>query len=226
GTRQFISGDNQSSRGAPPANISANFYGPITLQASKQYYLELIYSEGGGGNHGAVAVQGPGDPAVANGSIPISETRFTPSRQYRGNIYTYLGPVSIVQQPASATLPALQSVTFKVRADGTPDYAYQWKRNGVDIPGANAASYTIPVVLPTDDGALFSVVVGNEFSTIASTNASLAVVASQPPHVAGVAVDPTLTHVFVQFDNRVDPVSAQNTANYSIPGLTVMSATV
>ena len=30
----------------------------------------------------------------------------------------------------------------------------------------------------------------------------------------------------VSFDNRLDPASAQNTANYTIPGLTIVSATL
>ena len=34
------------------------------------------------------------------------------------------------------------SATFTVAASGTPPLAYQWQRNGVDIPGATSSSYT------------------------------------------------------------------------------------
>ena len=32
---------------------------------------------------------------------------------------------------------------------------YQWQRNGVDIPGANAATYSVNVFVASDNGARF-----------------------------------------------------------------------
>ena len=224
GVREYINGGNQSTRGTPPANISV----PISLQAGKKYYLEEINTEGGGGNNGSATWLPPGGAAVVNGSSPIPESAFAPSRLLDGSVYN-LGPVQIVTQPANQTITALQSVTFKVRADGTPRYTYQWRRNGTAIPGAFDSSYTIPVTLPADDGAAFSVVVANEFSSAVSGDATLTVINPEPPHLVSAKVDATFTTVVVTFDNRLDPVTAQNTANYTIQGtnsLTVMSATL
>jgi Leucine-rich repeat (LRR) protein len=67
GPRQWITGDNQTSRGNPPVNISA----PITLTAGQAYYIEALHKEAGGGDNLAVAWQLPGAPAPANGAPPL-----------------------------------------------------------------------------------------------------------------------------------------------------------
>jgi hypothetical protein len=46
-------------------------------------------------------------------------------------------------QSGDQTVNAGASVTFSVTASGTEPIAYQWRKNGDDIPGANASSYTI-----------------------------------------------------------------------------------
>ena len=228
GRREYIAGGNQASRGTPPANIST----PKNLAVGK-YYLETIFSEGGGGNNGSAAWLPPGGPAVANGSEPIPAANFMPSRVYDGTLFYNLGPVQITRQPANATVPASQPASFSVVADGTPGYTYQWRRNGVNIAGATGASYTLGSAQLSDDGAQFSVVVANEFSSATSANATLGVVSPLPPHVLGVSVDASFNTLLVRFDNRLDPGTAQNTANYTVtrggtnvPPVTVQSATV
>jgi len=54
----------------------------------------------------------------------------------------------------------------------------------------------------------------------------LTVINPLPPHVLAAVPDTTFTTVVVKFDNRVQPSSAQNAANYTIPGLTVSAAVV
>lgn len=86
-------------------------------------------------------------------------------------------PPTITQQPAGQSVAEGSAATFIVGAAGT-DLAYQWRRNGVDIPDARSASYTTPPTVLADDGATFSVVVSNAQPAVAiSDDAKLTVFA-------------------------------------------------
>ena len=217
GSRSYTTPDR---RGA-----SQNRAGPIALVAGQKYYLEYVYTEGGGGNNGSATWQPPGAPAITAGQLPIPASAFMPHRNVNGSIFTALGPVLVTENPASQTVVALSPVTFKAKYDGTPGYTYQWKRNGANIPGATGASYTIPVTGLADDGAKFSVTVANAFSSATSTEATLTILNPAPPHLLSAQVDTTFTKLTVRFDNRVDPISSTVPGNYSIPGTVVQSAT-
>ena len=88
---------------------------------------------------------------------------------------------TISTHPASQTVAPGSPVTFSVTAAGTPPLRYQWQRNSVDIDGATAQTYTIPSVSQTDNGAMFRVVVTNDFDNVLSNQAVLTVTANQPP---------------------------------------------
>jgi len=86
-----------------------------------------------------------------------------------------LTPPSIITQPSSITRLEGQPATFNVNANGTAPLHYQWRTNGVDIPGANASSYTIASVTTNQSGLGFRVVVTNLFGSITSVTATLTV---------------------------------------------------
>jgi hypothetical protein len=65
-----------------------------------------------------------------------------------------------------------------VAAAGAPNLTYQWKRNGIDIPGANAVSYTTQPLGLGDSGTRFSVIVSNPLGTVSSPDAVVTVVAA------------------------------------------------
>jgi uncharacterized protein (TIGR03790 family) len=88
---------------------------------------------------------------------------------------------SIITQPLNRTVTVGQSTSFSVSATGTATLTYQWRKNGTNIIGAAAASYTTPATVATDNGALFSVVITNAFGTVTSNNAVLTVGA--PPSI-------------------------------------------
>ncbi len=92
-------------------------------------------------------------------------------------------PPSITTQPASQTVTAGQAATFSVLAAGTAPLTYQWRKNGANISGATAASYTTPATTTTDSGSTISVVVNNSAGTVTSTSATLTVNAAAAPAI-------------------------------------------
>ena len=88
---------------------------------------------------------------------------------------------TITMHPANRTVPVGASVTFSVRASGTPPLRYQWQRGSVDIPGATAQDYTIPSVVQADDGAVFRARVTNDVGNVLSNTALLTVSANRAP---------------------------------------------
>ena len=84
-------------------------------------------------------------------------------------------PVSITAQPANQTVTVGQTATFSVAASGTPPLTYQWQKNGANISGAGAASYTTSAAASTDSGAMFDVVVSNYAGSVTSTMVTLTV---------------------------------------------------
>ena len=82
------------------------------------------------------------------------------------------------------------SYTLAVDATGSPPFTYQWKLNGVDIPGATATTYTVnPAVINTPSSAPFSysVVVTNAVGTKSSEITDVTVI----PTLRWTGSDPT-----------------------------------
>mgnify|MGYP003343663906 FL=1 len=66
-------------------------------------------------------------------------------------------------------------------ASGTEPLTYRWQRNGVDIPGATASSYTIASATLADSGTTFRCIVSNVDGSATSDAATLTVVANTAP---------------------------------------------
>ncbi len=82
---------------------------------------------------------------------------------------------SIAVQPYGVTVPAGQTATFSVTGAGSPTLTYQWQKNGVNISGATATTYTTPATAAVDSGAVFTVQVTNSLATVTSNTAVLTV---------------------------------------------------
>ena len=120
-------------------------------------------------------------------------------------------PLAITNQPQDTSVGVGQSASFSVTATGgTAALTYQWRRNGSNIAGANAVSYTTPSTALADSGTTFSVVVGSASESVTSNNATLTV--TQPTAgngyylltSAGPLVDSTIT-----FANGTQPLPTQ-----------------
>lgn len=95
--------------------------------------------------------------------------------------YTADQAPTITTQPASQQVSVGQPATFGVTASGTPPLAFQWKRNGMNIPGATGSSFTLPSASLADNGAAFQCQVSNAFGSATSNPATLTVVQNKAP---------------------------------------------
>lgn len=85
----------------------------------------------------------------------------------------------IAAQPQSQTIFIGDPVTFSIAADGAG--SIQWRRNGVDIPGATGTSYTIASIAPADNQVSFTAVATNSFGSVTSNPAVLTVTTNRFP---------------------------------------------
>ncbi len=104
-------------------------------------------------------------------------------------LVTPTGTPTITQQPSDTLVLIGRSATFRVTVTGDQPLAYQWRRDGQDIPGATGAAYTLPVATAADNGASFSVVASNALGTVTSRSALLNVTST------GTTVDTTTIRI-------------------------------
>lgn len=86
---------------------------------------------------------------------------------------------SVTQQPTDASVTTGQNASFSVVASGSAPLGYQWQRNGANIDGATAASYTLAATAP-DSGAVFRAVVTACDGSATSNGATLTVTGAAP----------------------------------------------
>jgi hypothetical protein len=84
----------------------------------------------------------------------------------------------LTTQPAGQTVVAGNPVTLTVAATGK-DLTYQWRRDGVNIPGATGRTHTLASAQPSHAGS-YTVVVSNANGGVTSGGANLAVTKATP----------------------------------------------
>jgi hypothetical protein len=81
-------------------------------------------------------------------------------------------PVSITTQPVAGAVNPGANRTLTVAATGTAPLSYQWRRNGMAIPGATSASYTLSGA-GLDNVGIHDVVVTNPVGSVVSNAATI-----------------------------------------------------
>jgi hypothetical protein len=84
------------------------------------------------------------------------------------------GPPEISLQPQDAQAHPGESVTFSVTASGR-GISYQWQMNGINIPGATAATY-VRTVATTDDGSTYQCILTGTNGTTVTRSAALTII--------------------------------------------------
>jgi formylglycine-generating enzyme required for sulfatase activity len=83
--------------------------------------------------------------------------------------------VLITTQPRTQSVALGNSITFSVVAEGVLPFTYQWRKDGVDIPDATDATYSILSATELDEGS-YDCVITNVAGTVTSDPAMLYVV--------------------------------------------------
>jgi hypothetical protein len=91
------------------------------------------------------------------------------------NVTTPTGAPTIATQPVSRTVEAGENTTFSVAATGAATLTFQWKKDGVAVPGATSPTFTLANVQKTNAGN-YTVVVANSAGSATSNAATLALV--------------------------------------------------
>jgi alpha-tubulin suppressor-like RCC1 family protein len=86
--------------------------------------------------------------------------------------------ITVTRPPQSVQTHAGQTATFSVEASTGTAATYQWLRDGVEVPGARSASLTTPALTLVDDGARYSVRIGNASGSVTTRGAELWVTAT------------------------------------------------
>ena len=141
-----------------------------------------------------------------------------------------VGPVFITSQPQSRTVGEGSNATFSATVVAAS--SVQWQRNGINIPGATSASYTVTNVPLSFDGSTFRILAtGTNGVALTGSNAVLNVVGdTNPPSLLSIYAneDNSFTLSFNEFMNAA---KAQALTNYMVTNasggmLTVASATL
>jgi len=157
---------------SPDGGMNQPYNAGIPLVAGQKYWIEAVHREGGGGDNLGVyfILKGSSDPVdgepsnLTNGVIRM--LTWTPRT------------LTITRQPQSVTQWEGLDVTFSVEvstdAELTP--AYQWQRNGVDLPGRTGPTLNL-VASMADNGARYRCVVSIPGTglTVTSDEATLTV---------------------------------------------------
>ena len=157
----------------------------LTVQASGSGVLSYSWRKNGVPLLNGGGVSGANSPTLSIASVQTSH-----AGSYSVVVSNHVGSVvsalvqltvnpakiapTIVGQPQPATVPAGNMAVFTVVATGTEPLGYQWQRNGVNLPGANASTLTINKPQAADSGD-YRVVVTNAAGTVASAPAKLTV---------------------------------------------------
>ena len=96
-------------------------------------------------------------------------------------------PPVISAQPTNQMVLQGSNATFRVTASGTSPLTYQWRRQGTNIAGATASSYTKTNAQPADAGS-YSVGITNSVGFTNSVNALLTVVPLPSPHIDWITI--------------------------------------
>ncbi len=192
---------------------------PVDLVAGSRYYLQALWKENVSVDLCQVAYRKVGDSTPAASLQPISGAFLATV------IASSKGPITITKQPLNSTNAENKSVTLSVDATANVSpLVFLWQRNGAPV-AATGKEITVGPLKPSDNGVKYKAIVSGPGGVAESTEVTITVTTdTTSPSILSVAGSDTFAKVTVRFSEEVTSATATNTANYSIPGLTISAA--
>ena len=149
------------------------------------------------------------------------------SVQYSVGVCT-TAPTITAQPPANTTVNELSSFSLSAGVDICGNAAFQWTKDGTDIPGANSITYSVAsaVAGAGGSGGTYRLRASNQFGSVTTDPAVVTVTPdTSRPRVTRVVNGTDGVTITVAFNEAVSAASAQNVANYTLtPSVAVSSA--
>jgi disulfide bond formation protein DsbB len=200
----------------------------FTVSASGGGILSYQWKKNGNTITGATSAS-----YTINNTIPADAGNYTVDiTNACGTVNSSVSVLTVNMAPAVSVQPQSQqvcaggNVTFNINASGT-GITYQWRKNGVNINGANSSLYNINNVSATD-AANYDVVITGTCGTIISATAILSLLNSP-----AITLQPQSQSVFVGSNITFTTTASGNGLTYqwrkggvNIPGATSNSYTI
>ena len=136
-----------------------------------------------------------------------------------------LAAPTITTPPQNQTVNEHGSATFNVDFSGTPPFTFQWYSNDVAVADATNSFLTLTNLSFAANATKFTVGVTNDEGGALSAAGTLTVNAdTNRPALVSIVDANDFMSLTVTFSKPMSTASVQNTANYSISGLTIASA--
>ena len=150
--------------GSPSLTYQWKLNGAAITGAISATYTTSVLTASNNGSSYTVVVTNPVNSVTSSAAVITVDAAIAPT---------------ITQQPASLSVLANDPVTFTVGVSGSSPFTYQWQLNGVNLLGANAATYSILQAQSTNVGS-YTVIVTNAAGSVTSAAATLTIA---PPGV-------------------------------------------
>ncbi|MEO8154465.1 MAG: immunoglobulin domain-containing protein [Rhizobacter sp.] len=145
------------------------------------------------------------DTATLYRAVATSVLGSTASDAALLTVVEQLAPPVVQSQPGNLNVSVGGSAMFAATVSGTAPLSYQWRRDGANLIGANAAILTLASVSPLDAGR-YDLVVTNRAGSVTSEPAALVVIDGTP-----MALAPTIAAPPASIS-----VAEGNTANFAV----------
>jgi hypothetical protein len=199
---------------------------PLHLVAGQKFAIRVLLKEGTGNDYVQVAMQPADGTAPASSLLPWVSTLLSASADPAG------ASLTITQQPAAVSTPEnAPAANFSIAANAVTPYGkytsttnitntfgqplklgtktqiatfYQWFTNGVEVPGANSATFSISWPKKAQNGTKVKCYVAVPGIPLYSSEVALTVTSdTTPPGVVKATSDATFTNVVVTFSEPV-----------------------